>query len=120
MSQVNTIYDLIKDAAQRSPGSPAILSLDRALLDYRSLLKQIQTTVECLNRAGVRISDRVAVVIENGPEAAVCCLAVAEGATCVPLNPTYSAAEFELYFRDSSPVALIADSRTSNPASAVA
>ncbi|MBZ5525726.1 MAG: AMP-binding protein [Acidobacteriia bacterium] len=120
MSQVDTIHGVLKDAAERSPENPAIFSVDRRPLDYRSLVEQIETIVECLNCAGVGASDRVAVVIENGPEAAVCCLAVAESATCVPLNPACSAAEFELYFQESSPSALIVDSRTANPASAVA
>src|SRR5947209_572758 len=120
MSPKDTIYSLLKDAARRSPTSPAILGVDRNPLDYRSLVEQIETTVECLNRAGLRAPDRVAVVLENGPEAGVCCLAVAEATTCVPLNPAYSAAEFELYFQSSSPRALIVNSRTSSTAVTVA
>lgn len=120
MAHIDTIYRVLTHIAEHSPENPAILSVDRRPLDYRALVKQIETTVECLRCAGVSASDHVAVVIENGPEAAVCCLAVAESATCVPLNPASSAAEFEQCFQDSVPGALIVDSETSSPASAVA
>jgi acyl-CoA synthetase (AMP-forming)/AMP-acid ligase II/acyl carrier protein len=45
-------------------------------------------------------SDRVAVVLPNGPEAAVALIAVAAGAVCVPLNPGFTADEWRRYFGD--------------------
>ena len=42
--------------------------------------------------------DRVAVVLPNGPEAAVAMIAVAAGAVCVPLNPGFTADECQRYF----------------------
>lgn len=120
MSHEHTIHGLLTHVAERFPFHPAILGVDRKPLDYCSLLEQIETIVACINRAGVSASDRIAVVVDNGPEAATCCLAVAESATCVPLNPASSSAEFEQCFQDSAPSALIVDSRTSNAASDVA
>ena len=43
-------------------------------------------------------SDRVAVVLPDGPETAVAIIAVAAGAVCVPLNPGFTADEWHRYF----------------------
>ena len=45
-------------------------------------------------------NDRVAIVLDNGPEMAACFLACAAGATSAPLNPAYRAEEFEFYLTD--------------------
>ena len=53
-----------------------------------------------LRSLGVGRNDRVAVVLPNGPEAAVAMIAVAAGAVCVPLNPGFTADEWQRYFGD--------------------
>lgn len=120
MSQANSIYSLVKEASERFPEAPAILGTDRKPMTYRSLLEQIEATVESLNCVGIGRNNRVAVVVENGPEAAVCSLAISAAAAYAPLNPAYSQAEFEFYLRDLSPGALIVDSGINSPAGAVA
>ena len=65
-------------------------------------------------------NDRVALVLPNGPEMAVAFLAVAAGATCAPLNPAYSANEFDLYLADLHAQALIVQADMDSPARAVA
>ncbi|HEV2171342.1 MAG TPA: acyl--CoA ligase, partial [Candidatus Binatus sp.] len=64
--------------------------------------------------------DRVAVVLPNGPEMATCFLAVAMGASCAPLNPTYRRSEFEFYLSDLAPRALIVQDGIESPSIAVA
>ena len=49
---------------------------------------------------GVQRADRVAIVLPNGPDAAVGFLGVAAVAAAAPLNPTYSRDEFAFYFGD--------------------
>ena len=53
--------------------------------------------VQTLHAMGVDRQDRVALVLPNGPEMAVAFLTTAAGATCAPLNPAYSASEFEFF-----------------------
>ena len=64
--------------------------------------------------------DRVALVLPSGPEMAVAFLAVASGATCAPLNPAYSANEFDFYLTDIHAKALIVQAGIDTPARAVA
>ena len=52
-------------------------------------------------------SDRVAVVLPDGAEAAVAIIAVAAGAVCVPLNPGFTADEWQRYFGDLRVAALL-------------
>jgi acyl-CoA synthetase (AMP-forming)/AMP-acid ligase II len=45
-------------------------------------------------------SDRVAVVLPSGPEAAAAMIGVASGSVCVPLNPIFTAVELQRYLAD--------------------
>lgn len=65
-------------------------------------------------------TDRVAVVLPNGPEMAIAFLGTACGAVCAPLNPGYRRAEFSTYFEDLRPKLLIVQKGLDSPARAVA
>jgi amino acid adenylation domain-containing protein len=88
---VDCIYRFIVDHARVKPGEVAILAAGLPPLTYGALAAQIDRTVEVLRAAGLRRGDRVATVLPEGPETAVAILAVAAGATCVPLDPASSA-----------------------------
>ena len=57
----------------------------------------VEATLRSLNAAGAGRSDRVAIVLDNGPEMAACFIACAAGTASAPLNPAYRADEFEFY-----------------------
>ena len=114
------IYHLLKDQAKRTPNAPAILAPGRAPLTYGRLYGHIDDVVQTLHAMGLSRNDRVAVVLPNGPEMAVAFLAVAAGATCAPLNPAYSANEFDFYLTDLNAKALIVQAGMDSPARAVA
>jgi acyl-coenzyme A synthetase/AMP-(fatty) acid ligase len=59
-------------------------------MTYGALSLQTRDVVRGLRSLGVGRTDRVAVVLPNGPEAAVAMVAVAAGAVCVPLNPGFT------------------------------
>src|SRR4030095_9870550 len=61
-----------------------------------------------------------ALVLSNGPEAAVALIAVASCASSAPLNPAYRATELRSYLRDLKPVALIQQEATHSAAGEVA
>jgi len=67
---------------------------------YGELWAWANEGVRRLQSLGLGRSDRVAVVLPNGPEAAVAMIAVAIGAVCVPLNPGFTADEWRRYFDD--------------------
>ena len=69
-------------------------------MTYGALWSCVNDAVRGLRSLGVGPSDRVAVVLPNGPDTAVAMIAVAAGAVCVPLNPGFTADEWRRYFGD--------------------
>ena len=115
-----TIYDLLKRRAEHNSDDIAVVSPQRASLTYRQLLDQVDTTIESLESSGITRRHRVALVLPAGPELATAFLAVSSIATAVPLNPTYRESEFDFYFSDLEPQALIVTSVVDSPAAAAA
>lgn len=99
---------------------PALVDPDSAPLSYRDLRAHVAGIASALARAGISRADTVAIVLPNGPEAATAFLAVATAATAAPLNPNYTAAEFDFYLSDLKPRALIVETGAASPAIAVA
>ena len=115
-----TILDLLRARAERAPEAVAIRAPGRRSLTYGELLGQVESVVTFLNVRGIYRSDRIAIVLPNGPEMAVAFLGVAAGAVCAPLNPAYSRSEFEFYLSDLNPKALIVQSGMNTAATRVA
>ena len=93
---VVTLFELLRQQAENQPHANAILSPDRRSLtygDYFCRLKQPWPASWFWD--GSR--DRIAVVLPNGPEMALAFLATACTGTCAPLNPVYTADEYEFY-----------------------
>ena len=78
-----------------------------ASLTYGALRARTNEIVRELRDFGIGGSDRVAVVLPGGPEAAVATIAVAAGAVCVPLHPGFAAEEWRRYFGDLRVAALL-------------
>ena len=76
-------------------------------LTYGTLWVRANDTVRELRSLGVGRSDRVAVVLPDGPETALAIIAVAAGAVCVPLNPGFTADEWHRYLADLRVAALL-------------
>ena len=102
--------------AHRTPHANAILAPDRTPMTYSHLWQCLQETRQTLRTLGVGRQDRVAVVLPDGPEMAVACLAIAASVTCAPLNPAYRDNEYEFYFADLGISALIVQSGVALPA----
>src|SRR5690242_551605 len=97
MSSVVTVVNLL---AAGTSEATCINTPGGKPLTYAALRTLTAQTVEALNARGVGRNDRVAIVLDNGPEMAVAFLAIAAGATAAPLNPAYRAEEFEFYLSD--------------------
>jgi acyl-CoA synthetase (AMP-forming)/AMP-acid ligase II len=87
------------DAAIVVPGGPT--------LTFDELRQQTAGLAAQLNAFGIERNDRVAIVLPNGPEAAITFLAVTQTATAAPLNPAYREDEFRFYMDDLGAKALI-------------
>ncbi len=99
---------------------PAIGGPDHLDVTYKSLRQFITQTVAKLNSFGIGRNDRVAIVLDNGPEMALAFMSVASGATCAPLNIAYRADEFQFYLDDFHAKAIIVKAGSDSAAIPVA
>jgi len=117
MPNASTIPSLLGTGADDSPALSAPGGLPLAYRDLRALVRDIG---RALNMRGVGPGDRVAIVLDNGPEMAASFLAVASAATAAPLNPSYRAEEFEFYMTDLQAKLLVTTDGKDSPAVGVA
>jgi acyl-CoA synthetase (AMP-forming)/AMP-acid ligase II/thioesterase domain-containing protein/acyl carrier protein len=115
-SPVLTVREFVAHWAKENPKAYAIAAPGRASLTYKGLSNQVDVTVESLHAMGVGRNDRVAMVVPNGPEAAVAFLAVSSGAVSAPINPYLQAEEFDFLLSDLKPRAFIIQSGIDSPA----
>jgi acyl-CoA synthetase (AMP-forming)/AMP-acid ligase II len=100
--------------------APAIGAPGRRAMTYRELRTLIASTRVQLNGLGIGRNERVAIVLDNGPEMAACFVSCACAVASAPLNPAYRAEEFEFYLSDLRAAALIVSRGSTSPAVAVA
>ncbi len=86
--------------ASHPADAPALGAPDRPWLDHGGLRALSVRTRAALRAAGIGPADRVAIVLQNGPEMAAAFVAIAQSATTAPLNPGYRADEFDFYLSD--------------------
>ncbi|MFO0460578.1 MAG: acyl--CoA ligase [Burkholderiales bacterium] len=108
-----TLTTLLSNAAG---DAPAIGAPGRRAMTHGELRTLVDATRERLNGLGIGRNDRVAIVLDNGPEMAACFVACACAVTSAPLNPAYRAEEFEFYLSDLKAAALIVAKGSTSPA----
>jgi len=113
----STLTELL---AAGAADAPALAAPGREALSHGALRALIAATLARLNALGIGRNDRVAIVLDNGPEMAACFVACASGVTSAPLNPAYRADEFEFYLSDLRAKALVVARGSASPAVAVA
>jgi len=106
--------------ARGAEGAIALRAPGRAPLTHGGVRALAGETLASLNAAGAGRNDRVAIVLDNGPEMAACFIACAAGTASAPLNPAYRAEEFEFYLADLNAKLLIVERTSHSPAIAVA
>jgi len=118
---VTTTSDTLRGLlAAGEANATAIAAPERTPLTYAALRAAAARTQDELRRLGVGRRDRVAIVLPNGPEMAVCFVCVACACAAAPLNPAYRAEEFEFYLGDLKARLLIVLAGGQSPAVAVA
>ena len=73
-----------------------------------------------LHSSGLGRTDRVAIVLPNGPEMAAAFVTLAQWMVTAPLNPNYTKDEFSFYFKDLKSKAVVLPEGYSGPALAAA
>jgi len=94
----------------------AIGAPDRIALTYGELRILVEETGATLAGLGLTPTDRVAIVLPNGPAMATSFLSVASWMAAAPLNPAYKAEEFEFYLNDLGARLLIVADGVATPA----
>ena len=79
----STMYELLRQQAEKLPKAEAILSPDRPPLTYGELFSQVEKIAAQLQEFGIAFGDRIAVILPNGPEMAVAFLATACAGTSI-------------------------------------
>ncbi|MXY52823.1 MAG: AMP-binding protein [Gammaproteobacteria bacterium] len=98
----------------------AIGAPGRTALSYAGLESQVRAVGRQLRGAGVSATDRVAIVLPNGPLAASAFVSMAPWCATAPLNPAYKESEFEFYLDDLDARALVVEAGSKSPAVEVA
>lgn len=114
------IREFIREQAVRHSHAAAILAPGCEPLSYEHLDSVIARMGETLARLGITRQSRAALVCSNGPHAAVAFLGLAAHTGCAPLNPVYSASEFEFYLSDLGVQAVVVEAGLDCAVSSVA
>ena len=89
-------------------------------LSYQGLRNHCDQIGKQLASQGLSNSDRVAIVLPNGPEMASAFLAVASYMSAAPLNPSYKQSEYAFYLEDLKPSLVVVEENSTNPVRAAA
>jgi len=100
--------------------APAIGASGRDWLSHGALRDLTAEVRGTLHGLGMTASDRIAIVLPNGPEMATAFLTIAQVATTAPLNPGYKRNEFDFFLTDLRARALIVAAGSDGPAEASA
>ncbi|MCI5110330.1 MAG: acyl--CoA ligase [Marivita sp.] len=92
----------------------------RDWLSYGGLRDLSADVSASLRGFGIGPSDRVAIVLPNGPEMAAAFVTIAQAATTAPLNPAYREDEYAFYLEDLGAKAIVLADGYDGPALAAA
>lgn len=115
VSDFQTIEGLVSSWSKKTPGATALAAPEMSPITYSGLDTQLRQTCQWLRECGLGADDTVALVLPNGPEAAVATLAAASVARCAPLNPGFRAGELNYYLDDLKVKSLILDAEIGQP-----
>lgn len=96
---MTVIATLLKWSAT-APDMPALSDFANRRRNYRELVTDIQALAAAIGRVGIGRTDRVALALPNGMEAAVGFLGASAAATAAPLNPDLTSNEYAFLLRD--------------------
>ncbi|MEM6636024.1 MAG: acyl--CoA ligase [Pseudomonadota bacterium] len=102
--------------APHDDDTPALGAPGRDWLSYGALRALSQEVEEGLRGFGVSATDRVAIVLANGPDMASAFFTIAQAAATAPLNPAYRKEEFLFYLKDLGAKALVVSKDYDGPA----
>ncbi len=100
--------------------SIAIIDEKNSLISLNELKEIIEFNSNIISKINVKNTDTVAIVLENGPVFITSFLSIINNCISAPLNPSYTEGEFDFYFKDLKPKALVTNFTIDHPALKVA
>ncbi len=105
-----TLHGLFEEQAGRRPGQPAVVDATGRSLTYAELDERANRVARALRSEGVGPGDRVAVMMERGPQLLVALLGTLKsGGAYVPVDPGYPADRVRFLLDDSRAKVVILD-----------
>lgn len=106
----STVIDRILAQARATPEAAAVLAAGAPAMTYSHLDQRISATAAELQACGVRRGDRVAVLLERGPEMLIAVMAAMHaGAAYVPVDPHHPADRVTHVLADAEVTAVLTD-----------
>jgi len=102
--------------ADKDANAPAIGAPGRDWLTYGGLRALSARVADQLRGFGIGATDRVAIVLPNGPDMATAFVTIAQSAVTAPLNPAYQQEEYAFYLTDLRAKALVVMAGYDGPA----
>ena len=103
-SDLRGIFELL---ARQHGAVEALAAPARTPLHFAAMPASLEAIKSALNRRGIGRGDVVVVAAPNGPDAALCIVAIAACAIVAPLNAAYTADEYHRYLQPLQPRAVI-------------
>lgn len=119
MTNIRTT-DTVRSVLGYGDSETAVIDVDGNAITFEALRRQVDRLGAEFAGNGLGPRDRIAIVVPNGPVAAIGFLAAASHAAAAPLNPKYREAEFAFFLEDLAPALMIVTEDTSEAALAAA
>ncbi len=97
-----------------------IISEEKKDLKIKALMELIKKNKKTLLDLNVQSNDVIAIVIDNGVQFVSSFFSIINSCVIAPLNPSYSETEYEFYYSDLKPKALVTDKGKEHPALIIA
>jgi len=107
MSVSSSLARLVENAAECFGSCTALVGLNGVSNTYAELAAGAQAIGREIRAKGISRHDRVAVVMPDGVDAATALVGLSSFCACAPFNPRHTTSEFENFFRDHPPKAVI-------------
>mgnify|MGYP000851215926 CR=1 FL=1 len=108
---------ILSDLLSRQPPDKiALLAPERRPLTYGAFAALCGRVVRAMAARGISGSDKLAMVLPNGPEMAAAFVACGSICSAAPLNPAYKEEEFHFYMDDLKAKALLVERGSKSPA----
>ena len=86
-----------------------IIADDKSIVNSESLREFVLENSKILTQANIKKNDNIAIILDNSTDFVVSFLSTINICVSAPLNPNYSLREFDFYFKDLNPKAIISN-----------